>query len=49
LVPLQNRLEVLRSNVTADEPELVCHSVMRRLIDADTEDDVALVAIRRTA
>lgn len=49
LVPLQDRLEQLRRAVTADDPENLCHTVMHRLVDADIDDDVAVLAIRRTA
>lgn len=48
-VPLQDRLDDLRSAVTADDPEQVCHTVMHRFVEPDIDDDVAIVAIRRTA
>lgn len=49
LVPLDERLEGLRRSVAADAPERVCHMVMHRLVDAEIDDDIAVVAIRRTA
>jgi serine phosphatase RsbU (regulator of sigma subunit) len=48
-VPLDQRLERLREAVSADDPEVVCRNVMHRLIDAPTDDDIAVLAVRRTA
>ena len=48
-VPLDQRLEQLRAAVSADDPEVVCRNVMHRLIDAPTDDDIAVLAVRRTA
>jgi putative methionine-R-sulfoxide reductase with GAF domain len=47
-VPMDERLETLRETVISDDPESVCRTVMHRLIDAPTDDDIAVLAIRRT-
>jgi serine phosphatase RsbU (regulator of sigma subunit) len=47
-VPMDERLELLRETVTDEDPETVCRTVMHRLIDASTDDDIAVLAIRRT-
>lgn len=46
--PVDHRLELLRSSVTAEDPETVCQRVMSRLVGLATPtDDIALVALRR--
>ena len=46
--PVDQRLELLRSSVTAEDPEAVCQRVMGRLVGLTTPmDDIALVALRR--
>jgi putative methionine-R-sulfoxide reductase with GAF domain len=46
--PVDQRLELLRSSVAAEDPELVCQRVMSRLVGLATPtDDIALVALRR--
>lgn len=47
-VPLDLQLERLRVAVSADDPESVCSTVMHQLIDAPTDDDIAVLAVRRT-
>jgi hypothetical protein len=47
-VPMDERLELLREAVTGEDPETVCRTIMHRLIDASTDDDIAVLAIRRT-
>jgi serine phosphatase RsbU (regulator of sigma subunit) len=43
-------LDRLRAAVHADDPEVVCRDVTRRLVAAKgPDDDVAMVAVRRTA
>jgi anti-sigma regulatory factor (Ser/Thr protein kinase) len=47
---LDERMEVLRTAVSADSPDLVCRTVMGRLIGAErTTDDIAVLALRRQA
>jgi anti-sigma regulatory factor (Ser/Thr protein kinase)/putative methionine-R-sulfoxide reductase with GAF domain len=47
-VPLDDRLAVVDSTVTADAPDLVCARLMARLVGADPPvDDVAVLAVRR--
>ena len=47
-VSMDDRLEQLRDTVISDDPESVCRTVMHRLIDASTDDDIAVLAVRRT-
>lgn len=48
--PLDVGVERLRNAISADDPETVCRQVMRRLIgDGPSEDDIAVIALRRTA
>jgi anti-sigma regulatory factor (Ser/Thr protein kinase)/putative methionine-R-sulfoxide reductase with GAF domain len=45
-VPLDDRLELLRSVVSVDSPEGVCASVMRALVGAEApSDDIALLVV----
>ncbi|MBO0886194.1 MAG: SpoIIE family protein phosphatase [Acidimicrobiales bacterium] len=45
---LEERLEQLRSVVTAESPEIVCQRVMGDLVGvAEPTDDIALIALRR--
>lgn len=46
--PLDERMEQLRSVVTAESPDIVCQRVMDRLVGAaEPMDDIAVVALRR--
>jgi anti-sigma regulatory factor (Ser/Thr protein kinase) len=46
-VSFDERLEKLREVVTADSPEVVCSTVMRRLVGADAPvDDIAVLVVR---
>ncbi|HVW16923.1 MAG TPA: GAF domain-containing SpoIIE family protein phosphatase [Solirubrobacteraceae bacterium] len=46
--PLDDGLERLRGAVAADDPEVVCRTVLRSLVGARSpSDDVTLVAVRR--
>jgi putative methionine-R-sulfoxide reductase with GAF domain len=47
---LDDRLDALVRSVPAADPEAVCHSVMHRMVgNHPNEDDIALLAMRRTA